>query len=104
VKEAPKRERIRAFEASAILGVEVRTVQALACRGELPGACKIGGVWTFDEAALRAWIKDRSAPGNQSGSRSKPGGSAHSDPWLSREQRNSAKACEEALQRLRRGV
>ncbi|OYX67701.1 MAG: hypothetical protein B7Y95_22530 [Rhizobiales bacterium 32-66-11] len=102
MKEAPKRERIRAFEASAILGVEVRTVQALACRGELPGACKIGGLWTFDEAALRAWIKDRSAPGNQSGSRSKPNRPARSDRRLSRDQCDIAKAYEEMLQRLRR--
>ncbi|MEP9368641.1 helix-turn-helix domain-containing protein [Xanthobacter sp. VNH20] len=102
MKEAPKRERIRAFEASAILGVEVRTVQALACRGELPGACKIGGLWTFDEAALRAWIKERSTPGNQSGSRSKPGGSARSVRRQSRNQSDLAKAYEEMLQRLRR--
>jgi excisionase family DNA binding protein len=62
---APKRaiqfERIRAHVAAGILGVEVRTVQALAARGDLPGAAKIGGLWTFDEAALRQWIKEREA-------------------------------------------
>lgn len=46
-------ERIRAHHAATILGVELRTVQALAARGELPGAAKIGGLWTFDESALR---------------------------------------------------
>ncbi|MFH1553543.1 MAG: helix-turn-helix domain-containing protein, partial [Pseudomonadota bacterium] len=52
-------ERIRAHMAASILGIETRTVQALAARGELPGAAKIGGVWTFDEAAIRNWIKER---------------------------------------------
>ncbi|MEN6538746.1 MAG: GIY-YIG nuclease family protein, partial [Mizugakiibacter sp.] len=48
-------ERIRADAAAGILGVEVRTVQALAARGEVPGAAKIGGLWTFDESALRSF-------------------------------------------------
>ena len=52
-------ERIRADHAAAILGIEKRTVQAMALRGELPNAAKIGGVWTFDEAALRNYIKER---------------------------------------------
>lgn len=54
-------ERIRAHHAATILGVELRTVQALAARGELPGAAKIGGLWTFDESALRLWIMEKSA-------------------------------------------
>lgn len=45
-------ERIRAHHAATILGVELRTVQALAARGELPGAAKIGGLWTFDVKIL----------------------------------------------------
>lgn len=51
-------ERIRADRAACILGIEVRTVQALAMRGELPNAAKIGGVWTFEEAALREWLPE----------------------------------------------
>ncbi|CAH1662073.1 HTH_17 domain-containing protein [Hyphomicrobiales bacterium] len=53
------KERIRIPAAAEILGVEPRTVQALALRGELPGAAKIGGLWTFDPAALRSWIKSQ---------------------------------------------
>lgn len=58
-RETVQIERIRAHRAAAILGVTERTVQALALRGELPGAAKIGGSWTFDEAALRNHIKER---------------------------------------------
>jgi len=62
MRKAPSTiERIRAHVAAGILGVETRTVQALAARGELPGAAKIGGLWTFDEAALRNWKPDHEA-------------------------------------------
>lgn len=53
-----KRERIRAIEVSDILGVELRTVQAMAARGELPGAAKVGKLWTFDEKALVAFLPE----------------------------------------------
>lgn len=54
-----KPERIRANQAAAILGMNKRTSQAMALRGELPGAAKIGGLWTFDEATLRSFIEER---------------------------------------------
>lgn len=57
----PAPERIRTTDAAAILGVEPRTVQALALRGELPDAARIGGVWTFSEAALRNYIRERTS-------------------------------------------
>jgi predicted DNA-binding transcriptional regulator AlpA len=52
-------ERVRPQDAVVITGLSLRTVQALALRGEIPGAAKLGGSWTFDEAALRNWIKER---------------------------------------------
>ena len=48
-------ERIRATRAAEILGVDVRSVQRLAQRAKIPAA-RVGGVWTFDEAQLRAWL------------------------------------------------
>lgn len=54
-----KPERIGAGQAAAILGIGKRTVQGMALRGELPNAAKIGGLWTFDEAALRSFIEER---------------------------------------------
>jgi excisionase family DNA binding protein len=38
-----------------ILGVSQRKVQKMAVRGEIPAA-RVGGVWTFDLAKVRAWI------------------------------------------------
>jgi excisionase family DNA binding protein len=45
------------------LGVTPRMVRALAQRGELPGAAKIGSVWTFDREKVKAWLhrKEREA-------------------------------------------
>jgi hypothetical protein len=42
-----------------MLGVSQRSVQGLARRGELPGAARIGGVWTFDAAGLTAFVTQR---------------------------------------------
>jgi hypothetical protein len=43
-----------------ILGLRSRrTVQAMAARGEIPSAAISGGRWTFNVAALRAWVRDR---------------------------------------------
>jgi excisionase family DNA binding protein len=54
-------------QAAAILGIPRRTVQALAARGELPGAAKFGRRWTFELEKLRRYIrtKERQQCGNQ---------------------------------------
>lgn len=102
---ARKRERIRAIEASDILGVELRTVQAMAARGELPGAAKVGKLWTFDEPALRQWIKERSAcPKDHRPQNTPIGGATRFGRDLPLQVANSVKASEQALQRLRRSV
>jgi hypothetical protein len=51
--------RIQSAAAARILGVSQRSVQELALRGELPGAARIGGVWTFDSERLSAFISQR---------------------------------------------
>jgi hypothetical protein len=51
--------RIQSRAAAAMLGVSQRTVQSLAITGELPGAARIGGVWTFDSEKLTAFVKLR---------------------------------------------
>jgi excisionase family DNA binding protein len=51
--------RIQSRDAAAILGVSQRTVQSLAIVGELPGAARIGGTWTFDAEKLTAFLKQR---------------------------------------------
>jgi excisionase family DNA binding protein len=60
VKDSTTRpERIKTAEAAPILGLSVRTVQAMAARGELPGAARIGQQWTFNEAKIREFIADK---------------------------------------------
>lgn len=98
-------ERIRASHAAAILGVTERTVQALALRGELPEAAKIGGLWTFNEAALRNYIKERFSWPKDRKPRNTPTGEAKSyGRALPLQARNSAKASQQALRELRRGL
>jgi len=46
-------ERCKIREASLITGLDIRTLQEKAARGEIPGAEKPFGRWTFDIAALR---------------------------------------------------
>lgn len=46
-------ERCKIREAALITGLDIRTLQDKAARGEIPGAEKPFGRWTFDIAALR---------------------------------------------------
>jgi hypothetical protein len=48
---SPERCKIR--EASLITGLDIRTLQEKAARGDIPGAEKPFGRWTFDIAKLR---------------------------------------------------
>ena len=52
-------ERIQLPRVAAILGYSLRTVQMMAAAGDLPSAVqrKPGSRWTFDETAIRCWLK-----------------------------------------------
>ena len=65
----PGVERVSIARAAVILGPPVRTVQALAARGEIPGAAKIGGRWTFDIEKLRRLVRQRERETWQNGRR-----------------------------------
>jgi excisionase family DNA binding protein len=56
---ATSRERVKIAEAVVILGLSDRTVRALAERGEIPGAAKIGRRWTFSLARLRDYVRQK---------------------------------------------
>lgn len=49
-------ERIRINEAVMKTGLAKRTIQKMAQRGEIPGAAKLGSVWTFNRIKLARWI------------------------------------------------
>ena len=51
--------RIQSAAAARILGVSQRCAQQLALRGEIPGAARIGGIWTFDTNRLSAFVAQR---------------------------------------------
>jgi hypothetical protein len=53
------RKRIKTARAVSILGLEARTGRDMALRGEIPGAAKPRGIWTFDLALLEAYNADR---------------------------------------------
>jgi hypothetical protein len=50
-------ERCKIREASLITGLDIRTLQEKAARGEIPGAEKPFGRWTFDVAKLRHFAR-----------------------------------------------
>ena len=54
-------ERIKMARARAIVGLDERVMQLMAEAGEIPGAIKIRGVWTFDETRLRNWVAELEA-------------------------------------------
>jgi excisionase family DNA binding protein len=51
--------RIRLKEAADALGATVRHVQSLVARGDLPGAARVGKLWTFDVRKLERYIAKR---------------------------------------------
>jgi hypothetical protein len=44
-----------------MLGIGVRCVQKMAASGQLPGAARIGKLWTFDPAKIDAYLADAEA-------------------------------------------
>lgn len=49
-------ERIRIFQVMRKTGLTRRTVQNMAARGDIPGAAKLGHLWTFNRRAVERWI------------------------------------------------
>jgi hypothetical protein len=54
-----KSERGGIDDAVAILGRKKRIIENKAAMGEIPGAVKVWGRWTFDLEKLRAMVRDR---------------------------------------------
>ena len=57
-------ERLTARQAAAEAGVSLRSIQAYAIKGMIPGARQIvqGGNWSFDAAKFRRWLEKKEDP------------------------------------------
>lgn len=61
-------ERIPPGKAAAICGLSRKTLVKLAQKGKIPGAAELDeGLWRFDEAALRGWLRRREAACRETG-------------------------------------
>lgn len=101
MKERPKPERIGTADAAAILGRTPRCVQALALRGKLPDAAKIGGGWSFTESALRNYIREQTAcPPDQKRQNTPIGGMGRYGPGSPLADVNIERAYEQAMSNL----
>ncbi len=54
--EQAKSERVGVSLVAQITGMSFRTIQQRAAWGLIPSAAKLGGNWSFDEAAIRLWV------------------------------------------------
>jgi predicted DNA-binding transcriptional regulator AlpA len=52
-------ERVRAGDVRRMTSLSIRQIQDMAAKGDIPGAVKLGGVWTFDPSRVRAWIREK---------------------------------------------
>jgi Helix-turn-helix domain len=51
--------RVRPTMVAQMTSLSVRKVQEMAAAGQIPGAAKIGGVWTFDPDKVLAWTEHK---------------------------------------------
>jgi excisionase family DNA binding protein len=51
-------ERICIEDVAKILGIPARSVQAMAAAGKIPSAAKLGRRWTFNERAVRTFLRN----------------------------------------------
>jgi len=45
IEQARKMARIKAIDAAPLWGIEPRHISRYCCRGEIPGAVKLGQIW-----------------------------------------------------------
>jgi hypothetical protein len=93
--------------AVARLGLGPRTIRSLATKGKIPGAAKLGDVWTFDVVVLEAFISQRELETWQNGRRplgDVTGGATRSGVVVKPGVTRNAGHFEQAIQRLRASV
>lgn len=58
-RKAVEKRRCKMDGAVSRLAEEPRTIRDMASRGDIPGAAKLRGVWSFDIALLDAFVSDK---------------------------------------------
>jgi hypothetical protein len=106
---APARKRCKMDGAVSRLAEEPRTIRDMAARGEIPGAAKIRGVWSFDIALLDAFVADKERQTWQSASHARPlpaasGATARSTAGFRPAAATSSGHYGQTIQRLRQAV
>jgi hypothetical protein len=75
----PPAERSSTKQATAILGLKPRKLQAMSQRGEIPGAAKLGRQWTYDLVKLRRFVEQQEKAW-QGSARPRPGATGAAIP------------------------
>ena len=52
-------EKVNVHLAAEVTGLTKNTLYQMHSRGQVPGACKVGGKLVFDTATLREWVNKR---------------------------------------------
>lgn len=95
--------RIRPADVARITSLSLRQVQSLASSGKIPGAAKLGGVWTFDPVQIRAWIRRQEQSCQRNSRPTATRGTASSGDVLSLPDENIDEAFERLIAGKRRG-
>lgn len=105
----PDRKRCKIGEAVCILEEKPRTVRDMAAAGEIPGAAKIRGTWSFDTAKLHQLVAEKERATCQSALNARPrravsGGAARSTAGYKPAAATSNGHYGQTIQRLRQAA
>lgn len=106
---APERKRCKMAGAISRLAEEARTIRDMAARGEIPGAAKMRGVWSFDIAKLDELVSERERAACQRALDARPrravsGGMARSTAGFKPQAATSSGHYGQTIQRLRQAA
>ena len=109
MSRSTERRRCKIDGAVSRLGLEARTVRDMAAAGEIPGAAKPRGVWTFDIALLDAFVSEKEREACQNATHARPlkaasGGTAFSTAGFRPAAKTSNGHYAQTIQKLRQAA
>jgi hypothetical protein len=94
-------DRIQSSAAAKMLGVSKALVIQMAAKGELPGACKIASLWTFDPEKLQKWVEEKETQcQSQTQTKISFAATAHGICEPTSKAKSSIEACEQMMSKL----